>query len=291
MALTTREISLLVWGGVLVAWGCTKANIRRSIGELIKAALDGKLVAPFVVLVLCLGLVVAGLWFIGIWKIALLKDTVVFALFSGVGLTFSAMSRNPELPTWRSVLAGQLKTVVLVEYVVDTFTFALWIELLLVPTLSFIGLMGGVAATREKWAPVAKLAKGLMGVAGLAVVAFAGRNAIVAARTVSIADTLREVGLPLVLSLALLPIVQVFFLWSGYDQLFGQLESSRWRDRSVIRYGRRQMVRRLGVRTEAMRALLRTERRALMAASSEGDIDELLDRVLRRQEREPAALH
>ena len=92
-----------------------------------------------------------GLSEIGIWNRELLKDTVLWSLFSGLALALSGVQTQSDVPTWRSILKNQLKAIILLEFIVNTYTFALWVELLLAPTLVLIGL-GIVATFPPVWA-------------------------------------------------------------------------------------------------------------------------------------------
>jgi len=279
MNLSTREIALLIWGAIFLIWALTVPGVRSSLLGLFRSAFHWKLVTPIAVVILYLMAVVWGLHLIHFWTPELLKDTIVWGLFSGIALAFSAISMDAKAPTWRRVLADQAKAIVLIEYVLDTYTFILWAELLFVPALVFLSMLDAAARMDERHKLTAKLTGFFLTMIGIAILCLAFHNVLSDTEAFSILGVMRELLLPPVLSLALLPIVHVFFLISAYEQVFLVLRIGPVKNQSVIRYAKLRFFQGLGIRPNLVRSFLQRKRMALISATTKADIDDLLNNI------------
>lgn len=266
---------MAVWVGVAITWTLSHPSIRQSLGGLIKVALNWKILVPIVVILGYIGIVVWGMSNIGLWNRDLLKDTILWSLFSGLALALAGFKAQSDVLTWRSILKDQLKVIILLEFVVNTYTFELWVELLLIPTLGFIGLLDAVARLDQKHAQVATLSGFLQGVFGLAILGFALRRAFAEALP-GAQNAAQELLLAPVLSLSLLPIVYLFFLVSAYEQLFLMLSIGPKIDSDAVWYAKRRLLWSLGIRPMVVREFLRQHRDTLRHAKTRSDIDKLL---------------
>ena len=275
MNFSTREIAVGVWTAVTVFWALSQTGVRQSIGGVVRAALPWKIFLPGTLVLCYIVAVVWGFSYIGLWSRALLKSTILWALFSGLALSFSGVQVDADVPTWRGILKGLLKATILLTFVVNTYTFDLWVELLLVPTLVLVGLLDAVARLDEKHERVAKLTGAIQIAAGLGVLAFALGRAFQVAPPSARAAT-ESLLLGPVLSLSLLPLVYVFFLIAAYEQLFLMLSIGPKMDSRVPWYARRRLAWHLGIRRRAVRAYLKEHRNALRLVTTRGDVDELV---------------
>jgi hypothetical protein len=273
---TTRDIALAVWTTVFLGWAATKRDVRRSLSGVLRAAVRWKLLVLFMVLIAYTTCVVHVLHAIRFWSLDLLKDTIIWFLLSGVALAFSGVQSDSAPGIWRRVLRDQLKAIVLVEYIVNTYTFALWIELLVIPVLTCVALLDVIARTDAKYAVVAKLTGVLQAFFGLTVMAFAIHQAVSGQESFSAAGALREIALVPLLSVLLLPITHVFFLVSAYEQLFLRLALGPKKDPSVVWYAKRKLARHLGVRPETVRAFTHGNTVELMHATTKAEVDKLV---------------
>src|SRR5438132_3426349 len=112
---------------------------------LMRAAIRPKIVAPvFVSAAIACGVI----WILShynLWTLAELKDTIVWFVFSGVALIFRGISaRNPERAI-RNIPWDALKLTVLMEFILNTYTFPLVVEILLFPVMAIIIMASTVA--------------------------------------------------------------------------------------------------------------------------------------------------
>lgn len=274
--LSTREIATLVWIAVFLIWALWEPRIRPALLRVLTTALHWKIVAPILAIVLYSSSVVWVLYKLGFWQSYLLKDTVVWVVVSGIALGMSGVSLKSEAPTWRGVVIEQIKIVVLVEYLVNTYTFGIWIELALIPVMTALAVLTSFASMDEKSAIVAKLGQFLQGTIGLAILWFAVLGALEEAETFTVSVALREVLLPIILSATVIPIAYLLTVISAYEQLFLFLRIREDKGASLIRYAKWRLFLRLGLRLTAVRSFLEQHRHNLLWAKSKSDIDNVL---------------
>jgi len=278
--LTTREFAIILWaGGFLVFVAIARQEVRESLLRLAAAALHLNLVMPAVLLAAYTALAVRALEAVGVWTQELLKDTILWFLFSGLALAFSGVQSAPEDGLWRRVVVAQLKIIVVLEYVVDTYTFALWVELLLVPLLAFIAMLDVVARSESTHAAVAKLTAGLQAIAGLTVMGLSTYQAVSRFGDAPIVDALRTVILAPALSISLVPFVFVFSILSSYEQLFLRLSLGPPKAPAVVRYTKLRLLRHLGPRPHKVWAFVRAHAWDLMRIATKEDVDKMMAEV------------
>ena len=153
MELTTREVSILVWSVAFLAWVLTHANVRASVGSLLRIALSRTLVF----FVLTLGAYAVAevylLWLLGAWTPALMKETMLWFGLTAVSSAGASMAVSEDIdlskPLWDS-----LRIMVLLELLVGKITFPLPVELILVPLATMFGILCVVAELKHNGQPV-----------------------------------------------------------------------------------------------------------------------------------------
>lgn len=279
MSLSTRETATLVWIGVFLVWAFRDPKMRPALSRVVTTALHWKLLLPTLAIITYSSCVVWILFQVGFWHSYLLKDTVVWVIVSGIALGLSGVSFKEDTTDWRRVVVEQLKAVVLVEYLVNTYTFSIWMELAMLPFMTIVVVLTSFASTDEKHEIAAIFGQFIQTVVGLVVLWFAFKGALEQAGTFSMAVAMREVLLPIVLSAALIPVSYVLALISAYEQLFLVLEFGENKAASLIRYAKWRIFLRLGFSKSAVRALLKDHRHDLLWAQTRADIDRALQSV------------
>src|SRR5688572_10306130 len=123
--LNTREIAHGIWILILCGWAVPQPEMRKHLKALFSAVFHGKLVVAYVGFALYTACAVFILKATGLWAPNLLKDTIVWFVVSGIALLFSGARSAQEIISWRKILADQVKAALLVEYLVNTYTFPL----------------------------------------------------------------------------------------------------------------------------------------------------------------------
>lgn len=271
-----RELAVGIWLLVFVGLALSVPSVRRSLPGLIMSVLQPKIFAPLVLLAAYVVIVVWSLREVGYWDTSLLKDTVLWFLLAGMVAPFSLVGKGDETDIFGVVVLGNLKVLVLLEFLVAFYTFGLLVELVLVPVITIIAMMDVVAERNPEHAQVSKFLKGLQALFGLAVLWHAGSRAMADYQTFATLQTLRQVVLPVVLSVALVPAGWALVLWAAYDEVFVRLRVGPEKERGYVRKAKMRIVRHLGLRPKNVARFTRSYAWDLTRTTSLKDLETLL---------------
>jgi hypothetical protein len=284
MIFTPREIAIAVWLGIGLIFVIRVAGkpllavlrvvTRRIILRLIGAALA------------YLGLWIAVLAHFGFWELSNLKTTILWALTTASVRVAKGVNADKEPKFFSKTLRETLSVAFIVEFLVENYNFSVWIELILVPSVWFLAVLLGVAKGDRKLRPANTVLEWMLVLFMLSYVGHAVYEVSQHIREVATVDTVRELFLPVVLSLLFMPFLFALNVYSVYQQIFGALH---WgiEDPALRSYAERWALLRFGWKLDYLkrwRRLLMTER-----PKSREAIDRLFAEiaVVRRHERNP----
>jgi hypothetical protein len=274
--LTTREFASAFWLAVLLGVAVSKREIRNSLARVVKSALHHKILIPVVLLALYVGAVVWALERIGFWDRALLKDTLIWFAVVGVILPFSFVTGKYEDRVLARLAKESVGVLIVVEFLIVTYTFPLPAELVLLPLITFIAMMDVMAESKAEYASVKKLTGTILALFGLTVASIAIRHAIADYRILGTSDTLHQFLLPIALSLSLAPYIYVLLLYVVAEDIFIRVGLGKDVPNSLRWYAVLAILRHVGPRSDRARAFFRAHVGELLAARNRADIDSLL---------------
>ena len=273
-----REIAGGFWLVVALTVLLWNAHLRRSLLDVLKAFLVRKLLVFCGCALVYFALVVFVLLSVGYWKPIFLKGTILWAILSGSVFAFHFVrSTSGENLVW-NVIRDSLKIMVVIEFLVNSYTFSLIAELILLPVLTVVGIFDAFARSDKQYAVVAKITSSILILVGLIVVSQALWRALGDWESLATTLTLREFLLPLVLSLLLVPFIYLSEVYSRYDTIFRRLSLSLelQKNESLKHYARRRIVLSCGLDTAKLRQLCGPSEVRLMQIRSKEDVDSLL---------------
>lgn len=256
----------------------SKASARKAALGVIRAFLRWKILAMVSFMLLYTAGVVWALQATGAWRTVLLKDTVLWFVFSGAVLAFSVVTTRERDETARfgKALKDNVKVIVVIEFLVATYTFSLPVELTLIPVITFIAILNVVASLRKEHRSVEKLTTALQILVGGGVLVVAVVKALANFRALQNFDSIRQLLLPFALSLFIVPCVYIILLVTRYEMLFLQLRLGREKPRAVTRYAKRRLFCHLGVNVGKVGGFTREHSFDLMQLELKEDVDRLL---------------
>lgn len=164
---STREIAVGLWTCAFVAWALSIRGMRESIWALLKQAFLSKLILVWLSMAAYAAHLVIALRELGLWTTERQKETLIWFAFSALAYPFQFHDPQKTPHVLRVLARDSLSVLILIEVLVNTYTFSLPVELVLVPTITIIAIMGAVTEAREEHKPVAKLLGRLQALLGL----------------------------------------------------------------------------------------------------------------------------
>ncbi|WP_338825518.1 hypothetical protein MHOCP_10940 [Moorella humiferrea] len=145
-----REIATAFWFIVFLAFALRKADIRKSFMAVLRAFCQFKILLSVFLMVFYTLAVVRLLAAIGLWKVSLLKDTIVWLCVNAMAMMIRFITSDDAENIFQKVLTDSFKCIIVLEFLVNTYTFSLPTELVLVPILALIAMVDVIASSDEK---------------------------------------------------------------------------------------------------------------------------------------------
>lgn len=236
---STRELATAFWvGAILIAVGMaivTNKKIRQGFIGVLKCFFNRKLRKLWEIYFLYIGIITLMFSRSPIWKNIYLKDIILWTLFSGLTICMNAVAGEADEQYISKVLKDNIRFTVVTEFLLSTFTFSFWVELIIIPITTVIVLFDTVAEHKSDAIAVHKLLQDVMAFAGLCVILQTVRVGILEYRELNVINTLVSFFIPIVYLLFVTPLEYAFELYSKYEMLFIQMHFKEPSDKMVRR--------------------------------------------------------
>lgn len=236
---STRELATAFWvGAILIAVGMaivTNKKIRQGFIGVLKCFFNRKLRKLWEIYFLYIGIITLMFSRSPIWKNIYLKDIILWTIFSGLTICMNAVAGEADEKYISKVLKDNIRFTVVTEFLLSTFTFSFWVELIIIPITTVIVLFDTVAEHKSDAIAVHKLLQDVMAFAGLCVILQTVRVGILEYRELNVTNTLVSFFIPIVYLLLVTPLEYAFELYSKYEMLFIQMHFKEPSDKMVRR--------------------------------------------------------
>ena len=248
---STRELATAFWvGAILIAVGMaivTNKKIRQGFIGVLKCFFNRKLRKLWEIYFLYIGIITLMFSRLPIWKNTYLKDIILWTLFSGLTICMNAVAGEADEKYISKVLKDNIRFTVVTEFLLSTFTFSFWVELIIIPITTVIVLFDTVAEHKSDAIAVHKLLQDMMAFAGLCVILQTVRVGILEYRELNVINTLVSFFIPIVYLLLVTPLEYAFELYSKYEMLFIQMHFKEPRDKKVKRKRHLKVIKACGL--------------------------------------------
>lgn len=248
---STRELATAFWvGAILIAVGMaivTNKKIRQGFIGVLKCFFNRKLRKLWEIYFLYIGIITLMFSRSPIWKNIYLKDIILWTLFSGLTICMNAVAGEADEKYISKVLKDNIRFTVVTEFLLSTFTFNFWVELIIIPITTVIVLFDTVAEHKSDAIAVHKLLQDMMAFAGLCVILQTVRVGILEYRELNVINTLVSFFIPIVYLLLVTPLEYAFELYSKYEMLFIQMHFKEPRDKKVKRKRHLKVIKACGL--------------------------------------------
>ena len=143
--LDNREIAIFFWMGILFLWAIFNKKIRQSLIGVLKALTKKAVAISSLLMILYIGLMIYLSQKIDLWRPSNLGETILW-IFGVAFVMFVNVNHASEDYYFRNIVVDNLKFVVILEFITNVYVFNLWIELILVPIMAFIGAIWGYSS-------------------------------------------------------------------------------------------------------------------------------------------------
>jgi len=217
-----REITVVVWTGLVVVGVAILATRDRSLREsllgVVKTALTPAILIPVMAYVVWIAFAARVTLSLPLWHPDLAFEFVWWCLTVGLAALFSISSARSDEGLVSGLLIGALVAAVSVDAIVNLAVFPLAFEMILLPLATILLLVGLIAKRKPETESVSAFTNGCLAVIGYLLIGMIFVFAVTG--QVDWGLELRAVILPLWLTLWIIPLVWLLYIWLGYDAAF-----------------------------------------------------------------------
>lgn len=231
---TTRETAIIIWIAIIFIWALFEKQLRASILCVIKSALKIKFLEYFFSYLFYIFLFVYTFYYLKWWDISNLKDTVIWFIFSGIPIGFVVATKKLERGFWNSLFLDNLKLMVLVEFIINSFTFPLAVEFFFIlPFITMVTALNAFSKHNKEYKDVERLTNLTLSLIGFTILFYSLYRTIVEINSIENMNTLQSILFPAIYSIISIPYMYIFKLIVEYENLFTRLKLGRERSREL----------------------------------------------------------
>ena len=224
--LNNRELAVLIWVAVFIALGLCYSSIRKSVMNLIKLFFQGSIIIVFLLLAAYTLLCVWGMSLIGFWNWSFTKDTIIW-FFAVPLLTLVKIDKiSSDKLYFKSVVKDLLAFSTIAEFLLNYYTFSIYVELVFVPGVILIGLLLATSQQDPKYIRVQSFFKNVLALIGSGIILYTMIQLINHINEFTSFETFKSFLLSPILTVLFLPCTFLLILYLDYDRTLTLLKIS-----------------------------------------------------------------
>jgi len=232
----TREIASGIWAIIFLFWALSNLEVRKSISNFIKILFNWKIVLTNLSIAAYLSLIVYILSKFHFGDISLLKDTILWYILSAIALCNQAVTESNNFSYFKNIIKDNFKIMLLLEFIVNFYTFNIIIEIILVPIVTLIALSATFADGKEEYKSAKKLLDVILIIFGLFIVFNSIYLIISQWNGFTNINTLESFFTPIIYTLAFIPFAYILKLISEYEIAFIKLSLKNIKSKRIKLY-------------------------------------------------------
>lgn len=233
--LTTREWATVIWAFILFVYAMAHRQIREAFWNVVKIFFGKKLRILWGIIFLYVLGITLIFYQLPFWDNAFIKDIIVWFVFSGLIYCMNAVSKEADEEYIRKVLKDNLKLTIVLEFIISTFTFNIWVELVIIPITTIIVIMNVIAEREEEYEKVHKLLDMVLAVAGFWILYETIKIGIHEYKELNASNTFISFMIPIVYLILIIPLEYILELYSKYEVLFVRMSFKEAKDKKIQR--------------------------------------------------------
>lgn len=251
-----REIALAICLLIAIIFIGSKQVVRASFHGALKAFLNRPIVIPFVLMSGYISLVVIGLQRLGFWDIGQLKNTIFWGLSYAATSMFRISKIENKEHYFRNSVKDQLKIIAAFEFIVTFYTYSLLTELIVIPLVISVVALQAIAEGKKEHATAERFLSGVLTLFGVCLVINAIYHLVNEFDGFTKLGTLQDFGIPIVLSILLVPFLFVLVIYTSYEIAFIRIGNSI-KEPSLSSYAKRKAVLEFNIHINLLKRWLR----------------------------------
>lgn len=271
-----RELATAIWLLLFIIFVMFKEDVRKSSLNVLEAFLRIKILSSIVLIAAYTAGIVFLLSRINLWNTSLLKDTIIWLGLTGIVLASSFVTANTTDGLFKKTILDNLKILMIVEFIINTYTFSLLVEIFFVPFVAIVVILNTFSGTDDKYSSFTKLSAGLLTIIGIIILVLTVISISSDYKNFGTLDTLRSFLLPPLLTFLFLPFLYLLVLYSNYEHLFTRLDLGYDKSHTLKRYAKKEIIKHCLFSLKKTNAARNMGIYDLMSIKTKEDVEELV---------------
>lgn len=284
--LSNREAALMIWLLILLSLALLYKETRSSLWDIVKTLFQKKLLLVSILTLLYIGLELLLFWFFKRWDTSNIKETVFWISGTAFVLLFNIDRTSKEDDFFRMAVLRSLRLTAVVEFIVNFYSFSLWLELFLLPFLTFIVMIDAVAKVKEEYKSITRLTDNIMTLFGVAILLYITFRTIKDYRVFATLNNLWIFMLPFLLTLFFIPFLYFLAIYVTYENLFIRLNILLSRDPEICRFTKRKIFLAFHINLTRLKKFIIKNNLEFSNLAEEDDVLEMINRFKQRGEKQ-----
>lgn len=250
----TRQLAIIVWFLVLVAYCLSKKKTRKASAALIKSMFSKALLPVFLLAAFILRLLVFALQHCSLWDRSMIFDTILCYCTIGIAPMFKLTEHKADYMKgyFASLVVDELKIAAILSFILGLVTFNFFIELFVIIPLSVIlgALIAYADAKKEEG--TSKVLNALAGIIGLAFIVIAVRAIWNAPSEYATWTNVTTFLFPFIVTLVYSPFEFGVYVYSEYQTCFFRLSGYKRQDKDLLSFKKRCLFKTFGLRISSL---------------------------------------
>lgn len=271
---STREIAVMLWVVVALVYVVRNAQVRKSFSLLFKQLFKKYFIIIFIIFGVYVASQIYFLQRLGFWNNLLIKDLIIWVFTFGLVSIVNINSLSKELHFVKSIMRDTLKLIVVVEFIVNFYTFPIYIELFFVPLTIIIYGMLAYSEVDNKYKPVQNFLNAILTVIGFGLIVYLIRTLILDYESLLSQSNLALFLLPIYLSITFIPFLYIFALYIVYEELIVVMRHVL-KDKELGDYFTKKLIRECRLSLKKLTTFNKNKRVKIIGCKSIVDLNEV----------------
>lgn len=222
---SSREIATLAWTGVILFFVLRSKVLREGLLAIFEVIFCRPIIKWSSFMLIYVGFACYGFHLLGAWSVSEIKPTILWLLSAGLYMVYHVVRERPN-PSCLigGVFRDGFNIAVILEFFVSSYTFSVYVELLLVPVAGFLAFISTPPKTDDPRAAIAvKFANSALSCIGLFILIRAMTMTLLEWSDFWSIQTAHSFLIPIALSLSFLPFLWIVQVHTAYEHSFSRL--------------------------------------------------------------------
>jgi len=232
---TDREIALIFWSIIFLLITLFSQKVRLSLWRVVKLTFSTTILQYLFIFMSWEFIAIYFFHKFGLWDFDLIKDSVIWFLFSCFPIGIDLYNKYSERHYWSKLLLDSFKFMVVVQFITSSYPFSLTVEMILIPFIGVVSASNALSRLNKEYYRVTKFTDSILVLSGSLFIIWSLMKLFLVPKEFWSLTTLQSFLLPVILTLTALPVLYLYLTHMKYELLLLRLNHNKIDEKSKKR--------------------------------------------------------